>query len=83
MFDLFLAGGAIKNSITMPGILLKTNADSINGSQAFWNYNERYFFAKDYKMMAESRIINKWAFAVTAIILLSLIFLILKGIKRK
>lgn len=78
MINTMLLGDDIKNSISLPGILLNTNADSINNGMAFWNYNEKYFFANDYKLIAESRVINKWAFAVSALLILLLAFVLIR-----
>jgi hypothetical protein len=72
--NLFKSDEDFKNSITMPGLLLNTNADSISDGKTYWNYNEHYFYLNDYHLYAESRIINKWAFAITGIVTILLLF---------
>lgn len=78
MFDCFLYDEKIKCSTIMPGALLQTNADSISGNQTFWNINEKYFFAKDYQLIAKSRIVNTWAFILSGLIAVGLLVLIFR-----
>lgn len=78
MFDGLFPEEKMKCSTIMPGLLLQTNADSISGNQTFWNINEKYFFAKDYKLIAKSRMVNKWAFILSGFIAVGLLILIFR-----
>lgn len=80
-FDYLIFDEKIKCSTIMPGVLLQTNADSIAGSQTYWNINERYFFAKDHQLIAKSRLINKWAFILSGFIAVFLLVLIFRKFK--
>ncbi len=81
--DIAFESHKIKNMIEMPGILIKTNADSISSNKTYWNYNNSRNFAKDYTLYSESRMVNKWAFVVTGIVIIMLLGFILKGFIRK
>jgi hypothetical protein len=81
--NLFVADEELINTISMPGLLLKTNADSIREAQAYWNYSEHYFYLNDYKLYAESRIVNKWAFAVTGIAIIFLVMFVFFGRRKQ
>ncbi len=78
MFDGLFPDEKIKCSTIMPGLLLQTNADSISGNQTFWNINEKYFFAKDYQLVAKSRIVNNWTFFLSGFIAVGLLILIFR-----
>jgi len=80
-FDHLVFDEEIKCSTIMPGVLLQTNADSIVGSQTYWNINERYFFAKDHQLIAKSRLVNSWAFILSGFITLGLLILAFRKYK--
>lgn len=82
MFDGLFPDAKIKCSTFMPGVLLQTNADSISDNQTFWNFNEKYFFAKDYQLVAKSRIVNKWAYILSGFIVVGLLILIFRRVKE-
>lgn len=79
----FMDNHTIKNYIDIPGKLIKTNADSISASSAYWNYNNMRNCAKDYTLFAESRIINKWAFILSGLISLVLLVFIFRVYRKK
>jgi hypothetical protein len=82
--NLFFDDQKIRNEVSLPGELLNTNADSISRGIAYWNYNEHYFFLSDYRLLAESRTINRWTFYLTGIIAVALgLSLITTLISRK
>lgn len=80
-FDYLVFDEEIKCSTIMPGILIKTNADSISKSRTYWNINERYFFAKDHQLIAKSRLVNSWAFYLSGFIALGLLILVFRKYK--
>ena len=57
------------NEVLMPGLLIDTNAEAIEGNKVVWEVEVGKFFLRDFEMWAESRIINRWAVPVTAVIL--------------
>ncbi len=80
---LFLESETIKNSASMPGLLINTNADSISSERIFWNFNEKWFLTKDFQLYTESRTVNKWAFIVTGFFVLLIIIFLFRSISRK
>lgn len=63
--------------VEMPGIITNTNSLEINGNSVRWKANSIANLFIDYEMEVESRVINKWMFILTGIILLSLVILII------
>ncbi len=72
-----LAEGDFTNVVSMPGIIIATNATSINGNEASWKLTKDMFSYQDYEMMVESRVTNVWAFIVTGVVVLFLITLLI------
>lgn len=71
-----------EHNITLPGMLLNTNAPQIIDGFPNWKFGAELFVFCDHTMWAESKKINKWTFIVTGIvIILSVIMLLFK--KRK
>ncbi len=54
------------NFVTMPGLILDTNAENVEGNSVRWEIKPRRFLDQDYVMWVESRKVNVWAVAVTA-----------------
>ncbi|HOI29235.1 MAG TPA: hypothetical protein PLZ15_05675 [Melioribacteraceae bacterium] len=71
------ADGDYINEVIMPGIILNTNADALEGNKAGWKFNEKRFFYSDFSMTIESRIINMWAIYITAGFVLLIVLLLL------
>jgi hypothetical protein len=71
------------NKLLMPGIITSTNAKSLNGNILSWEIEPGEFFFYDYVMNAESRIMNKWAFWVSGILVLLLLGGLVAGILGK
>lgn len=69
-------------TLNMPGELLVTNADSIKGDTLQFIFACDDFLTEDYEMIAETRIVNKWSFYVSSIIILLALIAILIG-RRK
>ncbi len=71
------------NEIIMPGIILSTNAGSVEGNMAEWKFPADRFQFLDYEMIVESRISNLWALYVTGgVVLIVLIILLFPKLKR-
>ena len=76
--------GNYKNEVTIPGIILSTNAKTIEGNKAVWEFDENRFCYVDYKMVVKSRAVNVWAFIVSGVIVLAVIvLLIIPKFKKK
>ncbi len=82
-FYLESSDDSYKFSIRMPGLLLTTNSDKIEGSATNWEVTFNDFFFKDYTMKAESRMVNTWAFIVAGLILLGALGGLVTGIRKK
>jgi hypothetical protein len=70
------AGGKYTNIVNLPGLLLETNANYIEGNIVKWEFDADRFIVTDLEMYAESRTVNNWAFIVTiagAVIILMII----------
>lgn len=59
--------------VTMPGLIIETNAKSVQGSRAQWEFEGKQFLWKDYVMNIESRRIHLWSVALSAGIVLVLL----------
>lgn len=66
-----------KVTVELPGIITETNSLSIKGNQVLWKVNSSSILFEDLNMVVESRVVNKWMFVITGIILLLLIALII------
>ncbi|MBN2029626.1 hypothetical protein JW824_05220 [bacterium] len=67
------------NQVTMPGLILDTNAKELEGSTVRWQFDGNQFFWEDHPMWVESRVVNQWAMIVTGAVCLSLIAGLLFG----
>ncbi len=59
-------------AVQLPGLLLNTNSDVVEGSTASWKFSPDQVHVGTYVMRASSRIHNVWAFVVTGLALLLL-----------
>jgi len=74
------------NTVKMPGLVIETNSSVISDSSLVeWNVGWIKYFTDDYKMKVTSRVVNFWAFWVSAglIVLLLIILFIRRLIKRR
>jgi hypothetical protein len=78
------AGGDYVNEVRMPGIILITNANSVEGNKVVWRFNEDRFAYTGYAMAVESRIANPWAaYATGGVLMVIVALLLLPRWKRK
>jgi hypothetical protein len=61
------------NRVIMPGLILDTNASSVEGMTVEWKLKSSRFCWEDYVMRVESRVVNRWAIWVTAALLLAVL----------
>jgi hypothetical protein len=78
-----ITSNTYSNKLLMPGIITSTNAKSMNGNILTWEIEPGEFFFYDYVMSAESRLMNKWAFWVSGIVVLLLLGGLVAGIIGK
>ncbi|MBT3243518.1 MAG: hypothetical protein HN352_10225 [Bacteroidetes bacterium] len=69
--------------IRMPGLLVNTNSNEIEGNSLSWEIDYFEAFFEDYEMIAESRIVNIWAFIVTGLAIAFLLFGMIWKLFRK
>jgi hypothetical protein len=70
------------NQVVMPGLILDSNASSIEGSKAVWKPEGKRFFWEDYTMSVESRVVNRWAMWATGGLLLIMADLVFIRIRK-
>jgi hypothetical protein len=67
----------------MPGLLLESNGQTIQGNSVIWKFGPNQAKVAPYVMHASSRVVNVWAFIVTAGLLLLLVLVLLVSIVRR
>jgi hypothetical protein len=78
------AGGDYVNEVEMPGIILSTNANAVEGNKAIWHFNEDRFAFMSYTMNVESRTANLWTTYVTGgVLIVIVVLLLLPRVKSK
>ena len=68
----------IQYELNMPGKIMTANTDLQDGGTLQWNINLYRFLADDYTLTAQSRTINRWAFAVTLLLILFSVYCFMK-----
>jgi len=76
-------GDKFINDVILPGLVLNTNAKSIEGSKLTWQFAAEMFSMSNYEMYAESRTANEFAFIITAVIFLGILTLLFLPVIRK
>ncbi|MBN2000552.1 hypothetical protein JW935_23590 [candidate division KSB1 bacterium] len=71
------------NTVQMPGLLIDTNAPTVEGNKVTWNFESVRFYVYDFEMKAVSRVVNKWTFLVTVVISMGVLLLLILSIVRK
>jgi hypothetical protein len=73
-----------RSTVDMPGLILKTNASSLEGNRASWKDYIAIAYFQDFDMWVTSQVINWWAIVGTAIFVLGgLILLLIADSRRK
>ncbi len=70
-------------TIRMPGLLINTNSNQIEGNSLSWEVDSFDAYFKDYSMTAESRIVNIWAFVVAGLAVAILFFSLIWSVFRR
>ena len=73
-----------RNSVVMPGLIVNTNASSLEGNRASWNSYLPITYFQDFDMWVTTQVINWWAIGVTGVLVLGgLILLLIAPFRRK
>ena len=67
------AEGTYKNSVTLPGMIVSTNANEVQGTTITWQFTHEHLALADFPMVAESRVVNLWAIILTGVVVLAVI----------
>ncbi len=78
LMNLGLNGG-YTNQVIMPGLILDTNAEELEGNMVSWQISGNRFIWEDYSMWVESRVVNQWAMIVTGVVCICLVVGLLLG----
>jgi hypothetical protein len=70
-------------NVVMPGLIVETNAPSIEGNKLTWKEFLGACYAVDYPMWARSRVINWWAVVLTGAVIVVLAGLLIVGTVRR
>jgi len=77
------ANGTYLNSVLMPGLIITTNADKIEGNKVSWEFESKKFTFRDFEMKAESRVINVWAVSLSVVIVILILTALLIPVFKK
>jgi hypothetical protein len=72
-----------KSSLQMPGLLVETNSDVVEGNLLTWKFGSDQIHVGEYQMNASSRVANVWAFIVTGFAGLLVAFFALRKVSRR
>lgn len=62
------ANGTYENSVQLPGLLLETNSDKVQGNLVTWKVKDNQLKAGNFVMSGQSRVTNVWAFVITGLV---------------
>jgi hypothetical protein len=78
------ASGDYTNEVSMPGIILNTNARTVEGNTVTWKFDGEVFTLEDYTMVVESRSANTWAtYATGGGVIIIIALLLIPRLRRK
>lgn len=72
-----------KDRVLMPGMIVNSNADEVDINTAIWTFKTENFYATDYEMTVESRIVNRWFVVGAGLLLVILLGLVLVPVFKK
>jgi hypothetical protein len=70
-------------SVAMPGLIMDTNAPTVEGNKAEWKFEGERCQMEPYEMRVESRVVNRWAVWVTGLLVLAAVAVFILGAARK
>lgn len=71
------------NQVLMPGLIVRTNARKIDVNTATWIFKIDTFYAADYTMSVESRVVNKWFVLLAGVLLIAATGVVLLRLFKK
>ena len=73
-----------EHTVIMPGVILDTNANTVEGNKVAWKIEPARFMFTDFTMTVESRLVNIWAVVITLVLfVIAVLILLLPLILRK
>ncbi len=69
--------------VVMPGLIIDTNAKTIEGSKLTWDVDNSVLFFSDYQMWVESRVVNRGVIVGTLLFVLLLGTMLIISVKRQ
>ena len=77
-FEKIISSKSYNLETIMPGKIISTNGYIDNSGKTSWNVDSKYFISQDYVMFAESKVVNKTAWIISIILLITIIGIIIK-----
>jgi hypothetical protein len=74
---------AYENSIQLPGLLTETNSEKVEGNTVAWKVKDKQLKVGEFRMRAQSRTTNVWAFVVSGVVGLALLAFVAVRFVRK
>lgn len=74
---------SLQTSITVPGLIIDTNAPTIEGSTATWKSMDTWAYIGDFDTWVKSRVVNWWAIGVGGVVVLGALVLAFAHVFRK
>ncbi|MEP0821731.1 MAG: hypothetical protein HRF44_02685 [Ignavibacterium sp.] len=71
------ANGTYENSVQLPGMLLETNSNKVQGNLVAWRVKDDQLKVGEFVMTAQSRVANTWAFVATGLAGITVVALVL------
>jgi hypothetical protein len=68
--------------LVMPGVVVAANTPFKNQDTLVWKVDAYRIFTGDYVLTAESRTPNRWAFIITALLIVVLAGCLIKSVRR-
>ena len=70
-------------SFLMPGLIIDTNAPTVEGNKVSWKDFSSMCYIEDFELWAVSRVVNGWAIVLTGALVLGSALLYIVGILRR
>ena len=74
---------SLKAGVTMPGLIIDTNAPTVEGNTAVWKDIDGWAYISDFDVWVKSRVINWWAVVVGGIVVVGALGLLIAGVLRR
>lgn len=73
-----------RTNVVMPGLIIDTNAPSIEGTKASWSDYTKFCYFTDFEMWVESKVTNWWAITLTGLFVTAIaVGFVLAAIRRR